>query len=288
MVLTLLTTRQERENTVFPLADYIVSLRHKFVCCAIPKNGCTFLKNWFLSVEEPEVVGSVDPHVRCRDNHGLHLHPPDSVEAILRDFYLFTFVRDPLKRIASAFAEKFVGPQPYEIFEPAREVIEENERLHGAIAPRDTTHTIRFPDREYDVSACSAVAYSRGLTFREFVRYLCASPDEHLDAHWRPQSAFLSGRKFSFVGRIDDMSGALPWLAAMLGVPAPDSREHLPFTDTPGKGMFHGDMLSGELHRRGYAYYPTAATLYDDEIRQAVLTRYAEDARLYRDARFTV
>ncbi len=200
----------------------------------------------------------------------------------MREFFTFSVLRDPLKRIASAFAEKFVGPALHEVFEPAREVIEENERLHGATAPHDISADIQFPGRTVTVPACSAIAYGRGVTFREFVRYLCESRDEHLDAHWRPQSSLLSGGRFKSIGRLDDLAIYLPSIAERLGVAIPVLSDHTPAADLPGTGMFHGDMLSREMHRRGM--YPSAATLYDDELRELVQSRYRDDFEMFTRA----
>lgn len=280
--MTLLTPRQREENRTLPYSEYLVSFEHKFVCCAIPKNGCTALKRWFLSVVEPNLPSTVDVHAHCRDFHVLCNQPRETIEAVMREFFTFSVVRDPLKRIASAFAEKFVGPALHEVFEPAREVIEENERLHGATAPQDIIADIQFPGRTVAVPACSAIAYGRGVTFREFVNYLCESPDENLDAHWRPQSALLSGGRFKSIGRLDDLATYLPSIAEQLGVAVPVMSDHTPATDMPGGAMFHGDMLSREMHRRGI--YPSAATLYDQELRELVRARYREDASLYEQA----
>lgn len=277
--MTVLTPRQREENRTLPYSEYLVSFEHKFVCCAIPKNGCTALKRWFLSVVDPDAPGTVDVHGHCRDFHVLCNQPRETIETVMREFFTFSVVRDPLKRIASAFAEKFVGPALHEVFEPAREVVEENERLHGATAPHDIIADIQFPGRTVTVPACSAIAYGRGVTFREFVKYLCESPDENLDAHWRPQSALLSGGWFKSIGRLDDLATYLPSIAERLGVAVPVMSDHTPAADMPAGGMFHGDMLSREMHRRGI--YPSAATLYDEELRTAILDRYREDAELF-------
>ena len=103
--MTVLTPRQAIENQVLPYSEYLVSFEHRFVCCAIPKNGCTPLKRWFLSVVEPGVADVEDIHAHCRVHHALCEHPRETIERVMQDFFTFAIVRDPLKRIASAFAE---------------------------------------------------------------------------------------------------------------------------------------------------------------------------------------
>lgn len=289
---TLLTPRLAGENAIFPLAEYFHSPKHNFTVCAIPKCACRVVKQWFLAVQEPGVQVHVDDvHMACRDRHGLHLADPAKAAEILHSSFTFTFVRDPHKRIASAFIEKFIVPENNALFEPVREVMEENERLHGATAVHDRVDQIVLCGRVVQVPACSAIAYQRGLTFREFVRYLCVSPDDHLDAHWRPQSAFIAGRRMDFIGRMESLSAVLPGLACRLGAPAPELAPHTPTADrtdaadTTFPGC-HADMLSRELHRRGVL--PSAMTLFDDELRALVSERYAAEVRLHASAKTSV
>lgn len=278
----LLTPRQMQENRLFPGSEYLVSIPHKLLVCAIPKNGCTTIKRWFLAAVNAPTDTGYDVHAQCRGYYSLNCHPPEVAEKAFSEFYSFAFIRDPFTRIASAFIEKLIGPEDHELFEPAREVIEEVHRMHGARVELDTTAEVRFPGHTFTVPASSTVPYARGITFREFVHYLAEAPDEALDNHWRPQAAFIGGRRLSHIGRIQDLSRMLPIIARERGLPAPEAGEHNRNADSPDDGSFHGDTLSRELHRRGIK--PAIEGLYDDQIRAAVRRRFCRDFDLYQSA----
>lgn len=280
--MTLLTPRQIEENRLFPGSEYLISIPHKLLICAIPKNGCTTIKSWFLKAINAPTDTGYDVHAQCRGFYSLNCQPPEVAEKAFGEYYSFVFLRDPFTRIASAFIEKFIGPEQHELFEPAREVIEEVHRMHGARVEIDTTAQVRFPNQSFSIPASSTVAYSRGISFREFVAYLAEAPDGCLDNHWKPQAAFMEGRRFSHAGRIQDLSRTLPLIARRLDLPAPEAAEHNRNADSPGDGAFYGDTLCRELHRRGIK--PTAEGLYDDEIRRIVRRRFHRDFELYQAA----
>lgn len=280
--MTLLTPRQIQENRLFPGCEYVASIPHKLLICTIPKNGCSTIKGWFLKAVNAPTDTGYDVHAQCRGFYSLNCHPPEVAEKAFNEFYSLVFMRDPFSRIASAFVDKFIGPGQHELFEPVREAIEEVHRLSGAKVEIDTTAAVQFTSQTLDVPASSTVAYRRGISFREFVDYLAASPDDHLDNHFRSQAAFIAGRRISHIGRIEDLSRTLPIIARRLGLSAPDPGEHHRNADSPGDGAFYGDTLSRELHRRGIR--PTAESLYDGEIRAVVRRRFHRDFELFQSA----
>lgn len=249
------------ENRGLPDRLYLVSERHRLICCAIPKNGCTTIRKWFLAFADPAGLQSADVHRYCADHSALSLLPRPRREEAIASFFTLTFLRDPLVRLASAFIEKFVGGHSHGHFEPAREVLESVALDHGV---GDAT---------------------RGITFREFVQYLHEAPDDHLDYHWRPQSAILVRRRMDFTGRVSQLTEALTAISIARGYPRPPEAEALP--RAASDGGFLGDTPSGELYR-AFCYsrgvLPAAEALFDPEIRSSLLARYATDVELYRGA----
>jgi len=270
----------QNENLVFPYAEYFVAPRDRFICCAIPKNGCSLLKSWFLSVVEPEATNVADVHWHCREHHTLYTRG-DEWWQTLQDFYCFTFLRDPYKRIASAFTNKFIEGVMYGVFEAAGEVMEDVARMKNLPVVIDTNRHINLISREEDVPASSIVEYSRGITFREFVHYLAEASDDHLDIHWRPQATFLAGHRFDFIGRLNALSVALPQLALHLGVRGPELPEHQTIADQPYQNEMFTDVHSGELAQANLM--PGADALYNDELRELVRHRFAADFDLYEN-----
>jgi hypothetical protein len=250
--MTTITPRQAAENAVFPWGDYLVDPARRLVCAAIPKSGCSDFKHWFVSVVEPEKLTnpSFRLHAHCRATHALSLIPPPRRSELLRDSFTIAFVRDPLSRVVSAYVEKFVRAGPHELFEPAREVL----ALHDS-----------RPDE--------------GISFRQFVEFLRRAPDEHLDPHWRPQAAFITGVRVDLLGRMEHQPAILAELGRILGAPDRADGRRNATGYTPGTGEFLADIPSATLHRKGQL--PPASDLYDDVLRAAVLDRFGDDAMLH-------
>ena len=250
------TPRPAADNSEFPFGDYLYDPARRLVCAAIPKNACTDLKHWFLSLIEPEKLA--DPglrlHAYVRATHALARLPRGEIEAALRDSFVFAFVRDPLSRVVSAYVEKFCRPAPGELFEPAREVIAQVAGGGGA----------------------------EGISFRQFVRFLSDAADEQMDPHWRPQGAFVRDVRIDLLARVESSSRVLDELSSELGVaPRGESRRNATGY-TPALGRCFADFPSGELYAQGLL--PPSVDLYDEELRAMVLARFGEDAALYAAA----
>jgi hypothetical protein len=283
--LTTLSLRQAMDNRGLPNRAYLASAEHRLVCCAIPKNGCTTLKKWFLSFVDPAGLEAPDPHIYCAPRWVISLWEGPPRDEAFAMFFTLTFLREPLSRVASAYIEKFVGGHPYGYFEPAREVIEDLARMRGLDVQLDRTDRIQAGTRTLDVPASSSVDYTKGPTFREFAAYLCAAPDEHLDQHWRPQSAFIAGRRMDFLGRVSSMTAALTAISQARGYPLPPPPESFPKAESDG--VFLGDLPAGEIYHRflsSRGVLPATELLFDDDIRTRLLARFAADVDLYRIA----
>lgn len=273
----------QQENRSFPLSYYLVLPVQRAFVCALPKSGCTTIKRWLLAGIDPQSADVPDPHTYCRRAHSLATRDAATARRCLSEFFGVVFLREPIDRIVSAFTEKFVCGATLGCFHPAREAMEAMARMAGVDVRLDTTALIGHPESPNRVPASSAVNYSRGVTFREFVRYLCECDDSQLDSHWRPQSAFIAGQRFGFVGRVEHLTSALPGLSAHLGLPAPVNSRHNSVRYSPWDGRCLADEPSGDIRRRGIT--PTADALLDDELRRMLTRRLAADIDAYQRAR---
>lgn len=283
--MTTLSPRQAIDNRGLPNRHYLASQKHRLVCCAIPKNGCTTIKRWFLSFADPVGLDASDAHDYCARRWAISLWEGPPRDRAFESYFCFAFLRDPLSRVASAYIEKFVGGHPYGYFEPAREVLEDIARINGVNVVMDRSAWIPSGAPTIEVPASGAVDYGRGATFREFANYLCEAPDEHLDVHWRPQSSLIAGRRMDFLGRVSSLTDALSAISAARGYPVPPPPESFP-RDRSDAG-FLGDLTSAELYHRfiySRAALPPAEALFDDDIRSRLRARYAEDIKLYEQA----
>lgn len=255
----MLTPRQAADNAVFPFGDYLYDPARRLVCVAIPKNACTDLKHWFMSLVAPAKLA--EPgfrlHAYVRATHTLAGKPRAEAERVVRDSFTLAFVREPVSRVVSAYVEKFVRPGPDALFEPAREVL----------------------------AACGVDA-SRGITFREFVSFLERSQDEELESHWRPQENFVRGVRIDLLARMEDSARVLDELGRQFGMGAREARRPNATGYTQSAGEIVPDVPSATLHRRGVL--PPIGDLVDEELRGRVRRRFAEDGALYAGVPTTV
>jgi hypothetical protein len=251
----MLTPRQAADNAVFPYGDYLYDPARRLVCIAIPKNACTDLKHWFMSLVDPAKLG--EPgfrlHAHVRATHTLAGMARGDAERVVRESFTLAFVRDPVSRVVSAYVEKIVRPGPDALFEPAREVL-----------------------------AALGVGASRGISFREFVGFLERASDEELESHWRPQATFVRGVRIDLLARMEASAAVLEALGKELGMAPREARRPNATGYTPVTGQMMADVASGELHARGVL--PPMGDLVDDELRGRLLARFSEDAELYRTA----
>lgn len=290
--------RLDRVNDHFPFADHLIDPAGRLVLCAIPKNGCTALKRWFLSFVEPDAPREREVHKRCRDHYSLALAKPEDRAGLIAGKPRIAFVRDPVRRLASVFADKFVRLAPLGCFEGAREMMEQRVHQFGRDVRFDMWAKVELGGKMTRVSSSSRVDYERGLTFSEFVRMVCSLPDRALDPHWRPQSAFLAKPvqdgattvqpPIDRVRRIQNLAKTLNELSKQLGLNAEPVEDRPMTADAPEpKNAWAGRLAnvpSGDLSLSvlAGAPLPSAAALYNGELVALVEARYADDLRLWR------
>ena len=257
-----LTARQARENARFPFDAFMYHERIGMVIAAIPKCGCSTVKRWLISVTDPAALAGpvLDVHRHAARTLALAKRPRDEAEAILAAQPLLVVVRDPVERLRSAFIDKFVRPAPDEVMPATTELIRDY-RGDGVVAD---------------------VWDERSITFRQFVEYVGHADPDHLDAHWRPQAAFVRGRRIDTLITLDRLSSTLDALAAALGrsdvraTPESVTRKELASLE----GL--ADVSASELHARNLR--PPLAQLADADVLKMIRERFAEDAALFARA----
>jgi hypothetical protein len=212
----------------------------------IPKNACSTLR---FSVALANGCIATDDDLQWIHNNNLTFRPTLAELATAK--YAFVFLRDPFRRIASCFLDKFV------------------ERQNPAWRFNASTG--------YKMDLDS-------LTFRQFIRELPAFL--RLDEHWRPQADFLIYERYDDAFSLEDFGCAVDTLKRKIGFTVHDAR-HLVrhgadryqslksetgFCDMP---VFE----IAAMKRRGGI--PAIESLFDDEIIGAIRKMYAEDFAIY-------
>lgn len=146
---------------------YLDNQLHRVLYCPIEKNACTYFReNMLLHSEyEREFVNSkLNPHAFIKKRKRLLLKNLEQLSR--RDYLKFVIVREPLERIVSAYANKFVR----------------NRKVKMAVeATRQYANINPVFDQPRKL-----------LTFRMFVHVLASHNDPLLDHHWRSQISFVA------------------------------------------------------------------------------------------------
>lgn len=214
-------SRKSQKNTKigWPEAQYFIAKNHKIMYCPIGKNACTFLKRMMVVVAEHphETVINYSVHAmtdRVKTGMQLSDYGSPKVTEMTNDPDLFSFavLRDPARRLLSAYVEKFFKNR----------MLHANLRFHTApvIAAVQKGHGLDEPDFEL------------GISFREFVEYVTSQKPEKLDPHWCPQHLYLGDHKWTKLYDFDNMAQLVHDLEERTGLtldPAP--------TNTSGSGI---------------------------------------------------
>jgi hypothetical protein len=208
-------------------AIIVPELRLLFV--PVPKASCTSVmwsiaglvgldQETFSSSEVAQVTPTMTIHDMSKwpDQYRLSEAAPEAVEAILAadDWFRFTVVRDPFRRIWSAWQSKVLLAEP--------QFIEGFGDQAWFATPVDTPDDVR-------------------LGFRAFVEAMATTPDLiHANPHWEPQVELIGHPEFPFdhVGRVERLDETLEALRAHIDqfevtLPEPrfDNTTPLPYAD---------------------------------------------------------
>jgi glycosyltransferase involved in cell wall biosynthesis len=179
-----------------------LSKNHKLLYISTPKVACTSLKWWFATLEgyskalsEFEDSGESDPDLVIHDSfhkvapHVAGLGPEELAPALVStDYFRFAVVRNPYKRIFSAWQSKLLLREPLQ------------SRLYLEY------DFFRYPIRTVEDIRSSFEAFLEHLAFKE--------APEFLDLHWTPQVDLLrpdliSYTKLSQIENVGELSQAL-------------------------------------------------------------------------------
>ncbi|HTZ71968.1 MAG TPA: sulfotransferase family 2 domain-containing protein [Acetobacteraceae bacterium] len=179
-------------------------------------------------------------------------------------YFRYTVLRDPLRRLLSAYLDRFV-----------------REKLHPA-SPA-WAHVSRVIK---DAQAIVEQPYDpvRSISFEEFVHYVTSAPDELCDVAWMPQVNF-TGRdlgQYDHVGTVERLPDTLDLLESRFGYKIgarPGQRTPIPWDERATLRDAHR-ALPHELDafERGM---PMPEQFYTRELKQMARKRYAVDIALY-------
>lgn len=190
-------TRHKRHGTVFGnnLRYFLVFRSRKVIYCFIPKIAS---KQWkkelsVLEEEDDQIYGKVNDSFKNDLNH----FSREEVEKMLKNYFTFLFVRDPMERVLSAYKDKF---------------LKENKAFHRAIGRRIV--------KQYRSNATQqALEKGSDVTFPEFTNFVVDS-HRRLDEHWAPFDKLCHpcAVNYDFIGRYEDLGEDAPYLTQKTGI----------------------------------------------------------------------
>jgi hypothetical protein len=212
----------------------------------IPKNACSTLR---YSIALANGCISDDTDVNWIHNNNETFRATLAELATAR--YSFVILRDPFRRIASCFLDKFVDRRP------------EAWRYVEALG-----HTVDLAQ----------------LTFRQFVTG--ASRCLRADQHWRPQIDFLVYEQYDDWYCVEDFDRAIATLDSKIGFLAKDTRDLLRHGTEQYRIVASSEHFSdvrsldiANLKQQGQI--PTVESLFDDEIIHLMRSMYGDDFMIY-------
>jgi len=181
--------RRKNETGLFPITSCSLSLprpsgayishKHKVVYYTIPKAACTTIKLF---------IGLIEGTATWKDNRHelsmLRLSLPEARSILYKDYFHFTFVRNPYDRLLSCYINK--------IYEPA---------LHNR---NDNLYT----NGEFNalLGKYGQLGWKK-MSFGDFVQLVTRVADRHCDEHFMPQHCLLNLDLMDYHPLLDNGSG---------------------------------------------------------------------------------
>lgn len=203
----------------WPERSYIVNQEYRFIYCPIPKVASTSLNcimyllsdsasqdenlTAFALLSQQNIASGVNDYVHdlhryIHNNLTLENYSRTKSKKIINDsqYFKFTVVRDPWKRLTSAYLNKFVDVNSSEeLLLSARTAIEGFYTINGL-----------KPD------------YERSITFRQFLNYIAVTEDQFLDVHWKTQSAFVNNIELNFIAKLETLYDDFEYIKSQINL----------------------------------------------------------------------
>ncbi|KAL5250087.1 hypothetical protein ACHWQZ_G015977 [Mnemiopsis leidyi] len=187
-----------------------VDHKHRFAYCSVPKAACTkwkqiLLKSSEIPLYENEDIETIFPHW---DHQFKRLSDLDTIKAlqVLDQYYTFTFVRDPLVRLVSAWRDKF----QHHSNENRSDYVSFHQQYGRAIIKKFRRS---FTQEELD----------RGfpVTFTEYISYITSFKNvEEMNEHWIPATTICRPCHvtYNFVGKFENQKEESEYLINKLNL----------------------------------------------------------------------
>lgn len=218
---------------------YIISDKYKFVYLVIQKAACSSIKTALVPLFDLD-TGQYDT-IRKDGSRGLRVHKlfdnsdyqigkeqlTSELESTYRDYFKFTFVRNPWDRLVSCYSQK---------------LLEANKRHMG--------------QRSNLSPSIDGIELYYGMPFGDFVQAVHAIPDEKANIHFASQCKTVcdedGGLMADFVGRFETLGEDFSYVAERIGAPELQLSHLLRSRNRQGRSYseFYDDRLAELVYER--------------------------------------
>ncbi|NES78912.1 MULTISPECIES: tetratricopeptide repeat protein [unclassified Okeania] len=243
---------------------YLINHKLKIIYCPIPKNACTMFNTIMVehsdyaqqykesSQDIHEYIGRLEVEMRLTDPS--YMQNPD--------YFKFVILRNPFKRLVSAYLNLIV--------KRAKPI---------SFAYKLVMDVYRDLGMEPDIY--------KSITFSQFINYLANTDNDRLNAHWRPQYTFLClGRfQFDYIGQFENLNRVKKDLNQKSQLKIPENIFEYKRTNYSNYKFEnklhkkHPDELIKLIKKVGG--FPKYEVFYTPELEVMVREKYAEDIKIY-------
>ena len=154
--------------------------RYKVMYYSIPKVACTTIKTCLAKLENIDIKGL---GVHTKNNAMKRLTMKESNIEQYKDYYRFSFVRDPWDRLFSCYKNKIYDPPRF--FPKSNPYYNEKGEFKDFIK--------RYGDLNF-----------KDMQFEDFVDFVVQVPDHLCDPHFLPQHYYLEMERINFLGQFEN------------------------------------------------------------------------------------
>jgi len=204
----------------------IISDKHKFICVLIPKNATRTLRDYFFFSYK---YGAKIKNLKTLNKY--------------KNYFTFTFVRNPYKRVLSLYLNKIINPH--------ENIIKKQLKPFG-LKPN--------------------------MSFDELVDFLCFNKkgQDGNDPHWTSQYAFIKP-EIDFVGKLENFDKDFKTILNHIGLPY-ESPKHLNYTTKEG-AHYTKDLKYINKPKKDKS--PVLDDYYTDKTYQLIYERYKKDFEMF-------
>lgn len=194
-----------------------VNDEYKFLYCEVPKVACT---NWkrimlilsgALNATAPESLAASDVHSSLQEKYlqRLSSYSESEIQARLKTYYKFMFVREPLERLLSAYRNKFTMAY--------------NDYFH-------VRYGSKIIKRFRSNATIEEISRGSDVTLNEFIQYVISlrkTRKEPFNSHWDNfyKLCFPCLVDYDFIGKFDSLNEDIHSVLKHLGV---ENQIHFP------------------------------------------------------------